>query len=143
MHGSGGPRAPGFAGRPALAQTGRMKLVLPLLLLALAAAVAWQGWRIRQRSRGRQRAIRGVLDAADVLEARLRAAREELEAVAGDHENPVRGAMQEILRQRLWLQENAASAELAQLDAVRRSLDAARASLEQQLQRVSQARAGR
>ena len=50
--------------------------------------------------------------------------------------------MQEILRQRLWLQDNAASADLAQLDAVRRSLDSARASLEQQLQRVSQARAG-
>jgi hypothetical protein len=120
-----------------------MKLVLPLLLLALAAAVAWQGWRIRQRSRGRQRAIRGVLDAADALEARLRAAREELEAVAGDHENPVRGAMQEILRQRLWLQERAMSADLAQLEAVRQSLDDARTSLEQQLQRVSQARAGR
>jgi hypothetical protein len=120
-----------------------MDLALPLLLVALAAAVAWQAWRIRQRSQGRQRAIRGVLDAADVLEARLRAAREELEAVAGDHENPVLGAMQEILRQRLWLQENGASAELAQLDAVRQSLDAARASLDQQLQRVSQARAGR
>lgn len=133
----------GFARRPALAQTARMDLALPLLLVAIAAAVAWQAWRIRQRSQGRQRAIRGVLDAADVLEARLRAAREELEAVAGDHENPVRGAMQEILRQRLWLQENAASAELAQLEAVRSTLDAARASLEQQLLRVSQARAGR
>jgi hypothetical protein len=133
----------GFAGRPALAQTGRMELVLPLLLVAIAAAVAWQAWRIRQRSRGRQRAIRGVLDAADVLEARLRAARDELEAVAGDHENPVRGAMQEILRQRLWLQEHAMSADLAQLEAVRQSLDGARASLEQQLLRVSQARAGR
>ena len=76
------------------------------------------------------------------LEARLRTARDEIEAVAGDHQNPVRGAMQEILRQRLWLQDNAASADLAQLDAVRRSLDSARASLEQQLQRVSQARAG-
>lgn len=133
----------GFAGRPTLAQTARMDFALPLLLLAIVTAIAWQAWRVRQRSRGRQRAIRGVLDAADVLEARLRAAREELEAVAGNHENPVRGAMQEILRQRLWLQENAASAELPQLEAVRRSLDAARASLELQLQRVSQARAGR
>ena len=77
------------------------------------------------------------------VEVRLRAARDELEAVAGDHENPVRGAMQEILRQRLWLQENAATADLAKLEAVRQSLDAARASLELQLQRVSQARAGR
>ena len=133
----------GFARRPALAQTARMDLTLPLLLVAIAAVVAWLAWRIRQRSRGRQRAIRGVLDAADVLEARLRAARDELEAVAGDHENPVRGAMQEILRQRLWLQENAMTADLAQLEAVRHSLETARASLDQQLQRVSQARAGR
>ena len=119
-----------------------MKLVLPLLLLATIGAALWLSWRTRQRGRVRERAIRDVLDAADALEARLRTAREELEAVAGDHENPVRGAMQEILRQRLWLQENAASADLAQLDAVRRSLDSARASLEQQLQRVSLARAG-
>lgn len=120
-----------------------MDLALPLLLAVIVAAIAWRAWRIRGRSRGRQRAIRGVLDAADVLEARLRAARDELEAVAGDQQNPVRGAMQEILRQRLWLQENAATAELAKLDAVRESLDAARASLDQQLHRVSQARAGR
>lgn len=119
-----------------------MKLLLPVLLFALAAVALWWGWRVRQRSQQRPRAIRDVLDAADALEARLRVARDELEAVAGDHENPVRGAMQEILRQRLWLQENAASAELSQLDAVRRSLASARDSLEQQLQRVSQARAG-
>ena len=119
-----------------------MKLVLPLLLLAVIALVVWLSRRSRQRGQVRARAIRDVLDAADALEARLRTAREELEAVAGEHENPVRGAMQEILRQRLWLQENAATAELAQLEAVRRSLDDARRSLEQQLQRVSQARAG-
>ena len=105
-----------------------MKLLLPALLLAVVAIVLWLGRRIRQRSQGRQRAIRELLDAADALEARLRTARDEIEAVAGDHQNPVRGAMQEILRQRLWLQDNAASADLAQLDAVRRSLDSARAS---------------
>ena len=120
-----------------------MKLVLPLLLVAISAIALWFGQRIRRRHMSRQRAIRELLDAADALEARLRTARDEIEAIAGDHENPVRGAMQEILRQRLWLQEHAASADLAQLDAVRRSLDDARASLEQQLQRVSQARAGR
>ncbi|HWS78149.1 MAG TPA: hypothetical protein VN205_07210 [Thermomonas sp.] len=131
-----------FAARPTLAQTARMKPALLLVLLAIAVVVTWQGWRMRQRAQGRQRAIRAVLDAADALEARLRLARDEIEAVAGDHENPVRGAMQEILRQRLWLQENAMTADLAQLEAVRHSLETARASLDQQLQRVSQARAG-
>jgi hypothetical protein len=116
--------------------------VLLFAIAAIAAIALWLGWRVRQRSQHRQRAIRDVLDAADALETRLRIARDELEAVAGDHENPVRGAMQEILRQRLWLQENAASAELSQLDAVRRSLVSARDSLQQQLQRVTQARAG-
>lgn len=119
-----------------------MKFALPVLLAATLATVLWLAWRARQRGQVRQRAIRGVLDAADALEARLRVARDELEAVAGDHQNPVRGAMQEILRQRLWLQENAASADLAQLDAVRRTLESALASLEQQLRRVSQARGG-
>lgn len=119
-----------------------MKLALPLLLLATIAAVLWLSLRTRRRNRLRERAIREVLDAADALEARLRIARDELEAVAGEHENPVRGAMQEILRQRLWLQENAVSADLSQLETVRHTLDSARASLEQQLQRVSQARAG-
>ena len=121
-----------------LAQTSPMKAVLVVAVVLIAcAAVA-----VALRARRRQRVIRDVLDAADALEARLRTARDEIEAVAGNHENPVRGAMQDILRQRLWLQENAASAELAQLQAVRQSLDDARAQLEQQLQRVTQARTG-
>ena len=119
-----------------------MKTTLLLLLLVLIAPLAWLAWRRLRSEHPRARAIREVLDAADALEARLRVARGEIEAVAGDHENPVQGAMRDLLRQRLWLQEHAATADLAQLDAVRRSLDAARGSLEQQLQRVSQARAG-
>jgi hypothetical protein len=72
----------------------------------------------------------------------LRAAREEIEAIAGDQTDPVRGAMQEILRQRLWLQEHAHDASLEHLQAVRDSLEAARAKLEGQLQRVDAARLG-
>ena len=119
-----------------------MEILLPLLFLALAGVAAWLALRVRRGSRGRQQAISQLLDAADALETRLRAARAEIEAVAGSDQNPVRAAMQELLRQRLWLQDNAGSADLAQLDAVRRTLESARTSLEQQLQRVSQARAG-
>ena len=119
-----------------------MRALLPLIVIVLACAGLGLAWRIRQRSQGRQRAIHQLLDAADALEARLRAARVEIEAIAGDHQNPVRGAMQDLLRQRLWLQEHAHAASLAQLEGVRRSLDAARASLEQQLDRISRARAG-
>ncbi len=131
-----------FAAGFSLPQTCTMHEAL-LLLLVIAAGIAMaMAWRIRQRSHARRHAIRAVLDAADALEAGLRAAREEIEAVAGDHENPVRGAMQDLLRQRLWLQEHAITADLAQLAAVRQSLDAARVSLEQQLLRISRARIG-
>lgn len=119
-----------------------MKTVLLLIAAALAGAGFWYSLRMQRRNRQRQQAISQLLDAADALEARLRTARSEIEAVAGDHENPVRAAMQDLLRQRLWLQENAQRAELDKLHDVRASLDAARASLDQQLQRVDRARAG-
>ena len=41
-----------------------MKLLLPVLLFAIAAVALWWGWRVRQRSQQRPRAIRDVLDAA-------------------------------------------------------------------------------
>lgn len=119
-----------------------MNIALPLLLAILAAIGFWLALRLRRRSLRRQQALSRLLDAADALEARLRTARGEIEAIVGDHQNPVRAAMQDLLRQRLWLQENAQTASLAQLDGVREALDAARASIELQLQRVDRARAG-
>lgn len=113
---------------------------ISLIAALLALLIGFAAWRIRQRSRQRQQAVSGLLDAADALEARLRAARSEIEAIAGDHRNPVRAAMQDILRQRLWLQEHAADADLAQLQAVRDALDQARDNLEQQLRQVARAR---
>ena len=132
-----------FAEGFSLPQTCRMQETLLLLLVISAAVAVAMAWRIRQRSHARRQAIRAVLDAADALEARLRAAREEIEAVAGDHENPVQGAMRDLLRQRLWLRDHAADASLDQLRSVRGSLDAARSSLEQQLARIDRARAGK
>ena len=119
-----------------------MKIAAMVILAVLAATGLWWALRQRRGSLHRQRVISQQLDAADALEARLRAARSEIEAIAGDHVNPVRAAMQDLLQQRLWLQDNAQQASLAQLEGVRRSLDNARASLESQLQRIEQARAG-
>lgn len=119
-----------------------MEFLLPLLLLAFAALACWLALRARRGSLRRQQAIVQLLDAADALEAQLRAARAEIEAVAGSDENPVRTAMQELLRQRLWLQDNSQQANLAQLHGVRDALVAARASIERQLQQVERARAG-
>lgn len=117
-----------------------MNTVLPLIFTALASVALAFLWRMRSPASRRQRAIRELLDAADALETRLRMAREEIEAIACDQQDPVRAAMQDILRQRLWLQEHANDASVEHLQAVRDSLEAARAKLEEQLQRIEQAR---
>lgn len=103
---------------------------------AIVAAVL-----VRRRSRGRQHAVSGVLDAADALEERLRTARAEIEAVAGSDADPVRDALREMLRQRLWLKEHGATASLDELAVVRRSIDAARLRIDQQLEQIERARA--
>lgn len=113
-----------------------------LLLIATAAAlVAWLILRRRGRHERHREAMAGVLDAADALEARLRTARSEIEAVAGEGADPVRDAMQEMLRQRLWLQQYGGTASAGQLEAVRASIDQARGRIEQQLGRIERARA--
>lgn len=123
-----------------LSQTGGMNALVTMILAAVAGSALFLLWRLRRISSGRHRSIRELLDAADALETRLRAAREEIEAIAGDQQDPVRGAMQEILRQRLWLQEHANDASVEHLQAVRDSLEAARSKLEGQLRRVNRAR---
>lgn len=115
-----------------------------ILLLTTFAAVLATAFLLRRRivEERHRRAMAGVLDAADALEARLRTARSEIEAVAGeDVDDPVRQALQEMLRQRLWLQQHGAGASASQLDAVRASIDGARQRIEQQLSRIERARA--
>ncbi len=115
-----------------------MTLAIALLTLAAVAAVLFLSLR---RGNRRQRALAQVLDSADALEARLREARAEIEAVAGSEDNPVRDAMQEMLRQRLWLQQHGQQASVEQLDQVRDSIDAGRRRIDQQLARIERARA--
>ena len=112
--------------------------LIVLLAAALVATVAIQ-WR--RRTGRRQRAMTEVLDAADALEERLRTARVEIEAIVGSDENPVRDAMHEMLRQRLWLHQHVVDASVVQLAAVRDSIDAARQRIEQQLAQIERARA--
>lgn len=114
-----------------------MKLALLLLLVAAGALIATV--LLRLRGGRRQQAVARLLDSADALETRLRTARAELEAVTD--QNPTRDAMQEMLRQRLWLQQHGQDASLEQLDQVRQSLDEARGRIEQQLHRIQRARA--
>lgn len=117
-----------------------MALIVALLAaLLVAAALAYALGR--QRGGRRQQVLRQVLDAADALESRLRTARAEIEAIAGDESNPVQEAMHEMLRQRLWLQQHGGDASLQQLAAVRDSIDSARRRIDQQLQQLERARA--
>lgn len=113
-----------------------------LILLLLAAVAALLTLAVRKRKAQRQRAFRGVLDAADALENRLRAAREEIEAIVGeDVDDPVRDALREMLRQRLWLRDFGTTASIEQLAVVRTEIDGARTRIDQQLSRIERARA--
>jgi len=114
--------------------------VFALSLLLVAAAFALAAWS-RRRGERRTLAVARLLDSADALEDRLRTARSEIEAIAGDEHNPVREAMQEMLRQRLWLQQHGQDASLEQLDTVRASIDAARDRVDSQLLQIERARA--
>lgn len=112
-----------------------------ILLAVLGLGLAWflldrSGWQTP-----RQRAMREVLDAADALEARLRTARAEIQAVSGEQgQDPVGDALREMLRQRLWLRDYGRKASVEQLNEVRRSIDAARHQIDQQLQHIEKAR---
>jgi hypothetical protein len=117
------------------------RLTRIVLLLLVAAIIAGVAVALRRRAGRRQRAMTQLLDAADALEERLRTARVEIESIVGNDENPVRDAMQEMLRQRLWLQQHGVDASLDQLVTVRESIDAARLRIEQQLNQIERARA--
>jgi hypothetical protein len=118
-------------------------LTIALLLIAAVAvfAAAFTLGRRHGGRRERARTLAQVLDAADALEARLRTARAEIEAIAGTEDNPARDALQEMLRQRLWLQQHADTATVAQLSQVRDSIRAGAERIDQQLSRIERARA--
>jgi hypothetical protein len=113
-------------------------LALSFLLVVLAV-LGIVGW-IRHRGRRRHLALTRLLDSADAFEARLRAARNEIEAMTGEEDETVRTALQEMLRQRLWLQQHGNDASFGQLDDIRVSIDNARMRIEQQLALIERAR---
>lgn len=133
-----GPRCAADCGFALRART----LTLILILLTVATLATGLGLLLRRRRGGeRERTLSQLLDAADGLESRLRTARDEIEAIAGGGEDPVRDAMQEMLRQRLWLQQHGNAAPLHQLRSVRDSIQAARRRIDQQLLQIERARA--
>ncbi len=113
-------------------------------ITALSAAIVVVAlafvWRARRRGTPRQHALARLLDAADALEARLRTAKAEIEAITGDEDESVRAALQEMLRQRLWLQQHGETASTRTLDEIRVSIEQARVRIDQQLILVERAR---
>lgn len=97
-------------------------------------------WCFSRRETPRQRAMIRLLDAADALEARLRTAKIEIEAIIGDEDETVRTALQEMLRQRLWLQQHGQTASVQTLEEIRASIEQARVRIDQQLVLVERAR---
>lgn len=110
-------------------------IALAVIFLALVLA-----WAYGRRDNPRQLALTRLLDAADALEARLRTAKTEIEAITGDEDETVHTALQEMLRQRLWLQQHGSSASVQKLDEIRRSIEEARTRIDQQLVLVERAR---
>ncbi|GAB3103202.1 hypothetical protein GCM10027159_29800 [Lysobacter terrae] len=112
------------------------------IVVAAGAVIVLVAVQRQLAPRRRARAVRELLDAADALEARLRTARAEIAAVAGEQgPDPVGEAMREMLRQRIWLRDYGREASLAQLAEVRSSIDAARGRIDAQLTRIARARA--
>lgn len=107
----------------------------------LVAAGLFVVWGLPRRAERHRQAVTRLLDAADALEARLRVARSEIESVTGAEDASVRTALQEMLRQRLWLQQHGAGASPRQLDEMRQSIESARQRLDQQLELIEHARA--
>lgn len=110
---------------------------LSAVIIVVALGLAW---RVRHRDTPRQRAFTRLLDAADALEERLRTAKAEIEAITGDEDETVRTALQEMLRQRLWLQQHGDTASIQTLNEIRVSIEQARLRIDQQLILVERAR---
>ena len=121
--------------------TGSALPVFTILSATIIVAALALAWYVRRLGTPRQRAFTRLLDAADALEARLRTAKAEIEAITGDEDESVRAALQEMLRQRLWLQQHGETASIQTLDELRASIDEARARIDQQLIQVERARA--
>lgn len=114
---------------------------IPSLLLSAVLAAPIVGLWQWHRARRRRQAYARVLDAADAFEARLRLARRQIDSLDQGGGDPVRDALQEMLRQRLWLQQHGAGANVATLDTLRDSIVAAQAKIDRHLAQLAEARA--
>lgn len=91
------------------------------LSLAIIAVFGLSMGLKNRRARRHQATLRATLDAADALETEIRAARTALQSATSATtraEDALDTAMRDLLKQRLWLQSNAASASTQSLERV-------------------------
>lgn len=130
-------------------------MLYPLLAL-LAALVVLLGVYLNGRHlRGRQQAIRALLDGADALESQLHACKRRMQRLRGmlnvlpqemsagadlalSADGQVQAALKDLLAHRLWIQQHAATASGRELAAARTAMAQSSATLEQQLQRLNE-----
>lgn len=126
-----------------------------LIIIAVCLVLAVLGLWLRERGvRGRENAIRALLDGADALESRLQECRErmlhlrdmlivlpdEMSARADSAlqaDTKVQAALRDLLAHRLWIQQHAGSASLRELGQAQQALEQSGATLQAQLDRLA------
>jgi predicted nuclease with TOPRIM domain len=131
-------------------------VVYLLIVALLAALVGTTLWLREVYLRRRQLTIRALLDGADAVESQLQACRdrmqrlrsqlsilpEEMSARADNAlsaDAKVQAALRDLLAHRLWIQQHAETASIAQFDAARIALDQSAKTLDALLQRLDDA----
>ncbi|MBS0557437.1 MAG: hypothetical protein JSR27_08500 [Proteobacteria bacterium] len=144
---------PGFGQTGASPAGNRIETYLIIIAagLVLALLIVWLHGRRLQRRDG---AIRGLLDGADSLERQLQECRERMQHLrdmltvlpeemsaradsALQADAKVQAALRDLLAHRLWIQQRAATATQAELDAARSALDQSGTTLQAQLDRLA------
>ncbi len=131
----------------------RIESTLVIVAVCLVLAVLWL-WLRDRGERGRQNAIRALLDSADLLESRLQECRErtqhlrdmltvlpeEMSARADSAlqtDAKVQAALKDLLAHRLWIQQHSAAATPRELAQAQQALDQSGATLQSQLDRLA------
>jgi hypothetical protein len=134
---------------------GGIRIESILVIVAACLVLAVLGLWLRDRGeRGRQNAIRALLDGADALESRLQECRERMQHLrdmlvvlpeemsaqadsALQADAKVQAALKDLLAHRLWIQQRAATASLQELTRARQALDQSGTTLQAQLDRLA------
>ena len=128
-------------------------LYLSFIAIAGVALLAFT-WQRTRRLGQRENMIRALLDGADALEAQLQECRSRMQSLremlvalpeemserantALSADDKVDAALKDLLAHRLWIQQNAATATLQQLEAARVALAQSGATLQAQLDRLA------